>query len=248
MSFLSRHVGDSFDIHITLPAAYDSTNENFPVIYYMDANLKSGAELRKVIDDHNRKGKPIKAIFIGVGHFTNYRELRRRDFITPFENDGKDSLVSHDKYFGQSENFYLYLKNELIPYVEQHYRVTRQRSFIGHSLGGLFAFYCLFRKERLFDDYVALSPALWINYGNIYKFEKKYHWDSASLHANLYLCAGKLEKLNNTLDGARSMHSFLNERKYEGLKFTYKEFAGENHNSEVPLALEMILPVLSTNK
>lgn len=244
ISLSSQQVGDSFDIHITLPPGYNSTQESYPVIYYMDANLKSGKKLRAIIDKFNKKDSPIKAIFVGVGHFSNYRVLRRRDFITPFIKDKNDSLISDDKYFGQSEHFYFFMKQELIPYMEKQYRVTANRSYIGHSLGGLFAFYCLFRKERLFNNIVSLSPALWINHGNIYEFEKRYYQDSSSLHANLYLCVGSQERFNFILSGSRDMHSLLQERNYRGLQFTYHEFEGESHNSEVPLALSMILPQL----
>lgn len=244
LSFPSKQVGDSFDIHITLPPGYDSTQENYPVIYYMDANLKSGKKLRSIIDELSKKDKAVKAVFVGVGHFSNYRVLRRRDFITPFIKDKRDSLISDDKNFGQSEHFYLFMKQELIPYMEKHYRVTVNRSYIGHSLGGLFAFYCLFRKERLFNNIVSLSPALWINHGNIYEFEKRYYQDSSSLHANLFLCVGGQERFNFILNGSRDMHSFLQQRNYHGLQFTYHEFEGESHNSEVPLALTMILPRL----
>jgi predicted alpha/beta superfamily hydrolase len=153
-SFVSKHVGDSFDIHINLPAGYETLQESYPVVYYTDANLKSGKKLRAAIAAFNKE-QPLKAIFIGVGHFSNYRVLRRRDFITPFIKDSNDSLVSDEKNFGQSENFYLFMKEELIPYVEKNYRITSNRSYIGHSLGGLFAFYCLFRKERLFNNIVS---------------------------------------------------------------------------------------------
>jgi uncharacterized protein len=240
----SGFVKDSFDIHIALPAGYDTSVNSYPVIYYMDANLKSGKVLRSIISDMNTSGKPIKAIFVGVGHFSNYRVLRRRDYITPFIKDANDSLISDEKNFGQTENYYQFLKNELIPHIEKTYHTTGHRSYIGHSLGGLFAYYCLFKKDRLFKNYVSLSPALWINYYNIFEFEKKYRRDSASLNATLYMCVGGYERLNKILTGGRKMDEFLKQNTYRQLKYTYKEYKGETHNSEVPLALNEILPHL----
>ena len=237
-------VKDSFDIYITLPPGYNNPTRTFPVIFYLDANLKSGNKLRSIIDEFNKKEQPVNAVFVGVGHFGNYHVLRRRDFITPIINDNNDSLVSDDKNYGQADNFYSFLKKELIPYVEKNYKTSSNRGLIGHSLGGLFTFYCLFRKERLFTNYISLSPALWINHENIYSFEKKYREDSASLHANLYLCAGGAEKFNYILSGAQKMKANLEERPFEGLHFEYEEFAGETHNSEVPLSLNKILPGL----
>ena len=244
VSLQSGFVKDSFDIQITLPPAYRNSSKSFPVIFYMDANLKSGNKLRAIVDEFNQKGKSISAVFVGVGHPGNYHVLRRRDFITPFINDKNDSLISNDKNYGQTENFYLFLKKELIPYIEKNYRVTSNRTLIGHSLGGLFAFYCLLKKERLFTNFISLSPALWINHENIYAFEKKYRHDSISLNANLYLCVGGAEKFNYILTGAKKMKAYLETNSFHGLYFEYHEFAGETHNSEVPLALNKILPKL----
>ena len=245
-TLISQYVKDSFDIHITLPKGYEELREKIPVIYYMDANLKSGSVLRALADSLNKSGNPINAILVGVGHFSNYRVLRRRDFITPFIKNEKDSLISDEKNFGQSENFYQFLQNELIPFIEKNYKASEHnRTYIGHSLSGLFAFYCLFKKDRLFTTHISLSPALWINHDNIYEFEKKYRADSTSLSATLYLVVGGKEKLNFILDGGRNMNRFLSGHPYSNLNFTYKELQGETHNSEVPIALEMLLPTLN---
>jgi uncharacterized protein len=239
----SKQVKDSFDIYISLPDGYGDGDRHFNTVYYMDANLKSGKAIREAILNYRKKGATINAIVVGIGHFGNYRELRRRDLITPFVPSG-DSLVSDEDNFGHCEEFYRFLQQELVPYVEKNYRCTQNRSWLGHSLGGLFAFYCLFKKEHLFRDHVALSPALWINHGNIFQFEKKYYAHSKTLNARLWLCTGTRETMNKILDGGRAMRQHLKDRNYAQLDFRYKEFEGETHNSEVPKALDMILPEL----
>lgn len=241
-TYTSGFVKDSFDIYVTIPANYDSGNQTFPVIFYMDANLKSGKTLRSIINEFANNHQPQNAVFVGVGHTGSYRILRRRDFISP----GIDSsLTNTDKNYGHSDNFYAFLKNELIPYVEKNYKVNHQRSLIGHSLSGLFTIYSLFKKDRLFTNYVALSPSLWVDRRRIYEFEKQYRKDSISLHANLYLCSGTKEKLNYILNGNRDMKTYLEKQPYTGLKLHYYEFEGETHNSEVPVALKEILPTLN---
>lgn len=162
--------------------------------------------------NYRQKGTPVNAIVVGIGHFENYRELRRRDLITPFVKSSKDSLISDEVNFGHCEEFYQLLKQELIPQIEKQYRCNTDRSFVGHSLGGLFAFYCLFKKEHLFRNHVSLSPALWINYYNIYEFEKKYYDYSHTLDATLYLCTGTKETFNKILEGGRAMKDTLDKR------------------------------------
>lgn len=241
----STFVKDSFDIYISLPEGYDTSHVSYPVIYYMDANLRSGKEFRKAVYNARKNGKALPAISVGIGHFRNYRELRRRDLITPFVPAANDSLVSDEDNFGHCEEFYQFLHYELIPFVEKEYRCNSSRSWVGHSLGGLFAFYCLFKGEHLFQNYVALSPALWINHNNVYDFEKKYYKLSTTLNAHVYLCVGTRERFNKILDGARQMKNHLHSRKYNGLNLVYKEYDGESHNSEVAVAFAEILPALA---
>src|SRR4030095_2609697 len=243
----SKFVKDSFDIYVSLPENYEQTDSSFHTIYYMDANLKSGKATRSAILGFRQKHQPINAVFVGIGHFRNYRELRRRDMITPsMPASSGDSLIADGRYYGHCEEFYRFIQAELIPYIESKYRCKKERSWIGHSLGGLFAFYCLYKKEPIFKNYVALSPALWINESNIYQFEKRYRQQSNRLNHTLYLCVGGEETMNKILTCSRRMRDTLEVRKYEGLNFVYKEFEGETHNSEVPLALEIILPKLTS--
>jgi hypothetical protein len=87
ITYNSVFVKDSFDIHITILRDYDKTHHSFPVIYYMDANLYGcQSQIRQIypgetIDDCDKKGQPVRAIFAGVGHFSSYRVLRRMDFV-----------------------------------------------------------------------------------------------------------------------------------------------------------------------
>lgn len=241
-TYTSAFVKDSFDIYVTLPANYDLVNQSFPVIFYLDANLKSGKRLRNIVNEFANSHQPVNAVFVGVGHTGSYRTLRRRDFIIPPGIDS--SSASTNKNYGHSDKFYAFLQNELIPFVEKNFKVNQNRSLIGHSLGGLFTVHALFKKEHLFTNYIALSPSLWVDRRRIYEFEKQYRKDSTGLHANLYLCSGTRERLNYILNGNRDMKGYLEKQSYIGLNLYYYEFEGETHNSEVPIALKKILPKL----
>lgn len=235
----SEHVQDSFELYITLPKKY-STTSSHPVVYYLDANLKSGKALRKVINQKELAGDTVETIFIGIGHIGNYRVLRRRDFVTPHIQQG-DSLYSDETNYGHAQNFYSFLSYELIPLIERNYGISKKRTLIGHSFGGLFAFYSLFQKEQLFQNYVALSPSLWVNDGNIYHFEKKYRKDSAAIDATLFMRAGSRETINKILGACNSMNDFLNKKPYSNLQIDYKILEGETHNSYVEKSLSEIV-------
>lgn len=238
----SNNVRDSFELYITLPKNY-SASSIYPIVYYLDANLKSGKALRKVINEKEMAGDTANTIYIGIGHTGDYRVLRRRDFITPHLGTG-DSLYSDEMNYGHPENFYAFLQKELIPLIEKNYSVSKQRTIIGHSFGGLFAFYCLFHQQQLFQNYVALSPSLWVNYGNIYEFEKKYRKAANTLNAHLYMRAGSNETINKVLPACNKMNSFFLSHPYIGLKLNYKVLEGENHNSHVENSLREIINLL----
>lgn len=111
-------------------------------------------------------------------------------------------------------------------------------SILGHSLGGLFTFYCLFKKEGYFKNYYALSPALWIDKYSIYRFNQL---GGAMPQRNLYFSAGSQETLNHIKNGTAAMEAFLQQQQYASLRFTYTVHEGQMHNSQVALSLHDIL-------
>ena len=233
----SKNVADSFEIYISVPPSFNA-KATYNIVYYCDANLKSGTYLRKLLSTTEYNQHLDNKIFVGIGHIGNYHVLRRRDFILPTIN-GKDT-VGRDKNYGQTEKFYSYLKEELIPSVNVKFKTNADsNSIIGHSLGGLFVFYCLFKADNLFAKYFALSPALWIDNYSIYKFNKI----SGSLPAKkyLYFVSGSEETINKILSGTEDVKLFLDKKKYINLIYEYDVLQSETHNSEVPISLNKIL-------
>lgn len=233
----SHHVEDSFEIYISTPPSFDS-NSTYNTVYYCDANLKSGHFLRNFITDSQYNKNLDHTIFVGIGHIGNYHVLRRRDLTLPPIN-GADT-VSLDKNYGQIQKFYSFVRDELSVTISERFKVNPDsNSIIGHSLGGLFVFFCLFKDDDLFSKYFALSPALWINNYSIYDFNKIHEGFSKEKH--LYFVAGSKETINRILRGTNEAKKFLDKKKYGNLIYEYKILSGQTHNSEVPLSLAEIL-------
>lgn len=232
----STNVKDSFEIYTSLPANY-SAKTKYDVIYYCDANLKSGKELREQIKENKELTKRGNYIFIGIGHIGNYHVLRRRDFILPFITNTDTVPKSRD--YGHIKDFYKFLSDELIRSTESSFKCTTKRTILGHSLGGLFAFYCLFQNDGIFSNYIALSPALWIDDYSIYDFNKLQ--SSVAVKSYLYLSSGSQETINRILAGSNKMDEFLKIKKYEGLRYEYQVHPGKTHNSQVAESLKYIL-------
>ena len=235
-SFYSAIIHDTFDIYINGTGSADRGPRQY--VYYMDAGIKSGKELRKQLGQLKDTGLANR-IFVGIGHRGNFHEKRRRDFIPP--------LFDPDTTHGANiiSPFYLFLSQELIPSIEVRYGPPQERAIIGHSFGGLFVFYALFQPDRLFQRFYALSPSLWVNEYNAFDREKTFFTENKSLDAFLYLSAGGAEKINLILKGNRRMRTLLNTRQYQGLILRYQEFPGKTHNSQVPLSIRYVLKHLN---
>jgi uncharacterized protein len=233
----SKNVGDSFEIYISVPRSF-SPKETYNIVYYCDANLKSGKYLRQLLSTGDYDTTLKNEIFVGIGHTGNFHVLRRRDFILPTIH-GKDT-IGRDKNYGQVENFYAYLKDELIPAVNVKFKTNvDSNSIVGHSLGGLFAFFCLFKADNLFAKYFALSPALWVDNYSIYSFNKI----SGGLPAEkyLYFVSGSEETINKILHGTNEAKLFLDKMRYTNLIYEYDILKDKTHNSEVSVSLDKIL-------
>lgn len=232
----SNFTGDSYEIYVSLPGNFDSSHF-YNVLYYCDANLKSGKLIRKMLSTADENFRLTNSIFIGIGHIGNYHVLRRRDFIQPSIKN--NDTAAKDKNYGQAENFYRFLSEELIASINSKFKTNQEHnSILGHSLGGLFVFYCLFKNDHLFEKYFALSPALWIDKYSIYRFYKK-PAEKGSIRY-LYFASGSKETANHILKGTNEMKTFLDNGKFTDLQYDYKIIASQTHNSEVPFSLEEI--------
>jgi len=230
----STFVKDSFEIYITTTPDRGSGKYD-EVIYYLDANLRSGKLFRQAAEDDRIFFKKA-FVYVGIGHIGNFHQLRRRDFILPFIRNGDTIPKSTD--YGQIEHFYQFLRFELIPFIDSRYPSVGRRSILGHSLGGLFAVYCLFRNEGLFNEHFALSPALWIDDYRIFSFNKIS--DTLAKHSYLFLAAGSKEKHNQILAGFHRLEKFIDQKKYRNLGFDWHIYHG-SHNSYIKKDMQRIL-------
>jgi predicted alpha/beta superfamily hydrolase len=242
--FHSTNVKDSFELYVDFPTNYSPDSSN-SIVFYMDANLKIGKELRRQIKLDENKARLENVIFVGVGHIGDFRKLRRRDFIPPKIENG-NIVAETDTAFGQGDHFFKFLTSELIPYINRTLPNNGFYSFIGHSFSGLFSFYCILQPENPFKNLVALSPSLWVNYNNFFELEIKFkERQKEPLNSTIYHACGSREWASKVRRTSRQMRDTLMSRNYPGLNYIYQEHAGKTHNGVVPISLEYILKEIS---
>ena len=85
---------------------------------------------------------------------------RKRDLTTYHVHSFFGDSISA-KTSGGAENFTKFIGEELLPYIEKEYPVTKYRTIVGHSFGGLFVVNALMHHPDLFTNYLAIDPSLW---------------------------------------------------------------------------------------
>lgn len=228
----SAIVNDSFELYISKSSKADTIKK---VIYYLDANLKSGQALRNTLSKNQFNTNLANIIFIGIGHIGDYKQLRRRDFIP---TDSTNSELK-SQYFGKADSFYHFLSAELIPKINSDYALNKTNNgIIGHSLGGLFVIYSLTKKDSLFNNYHAISPSLWVEHFRIYShFEQNMDFETVK---TLKIYAGSKEKGNRILKGANNFSIILNNKQHLNLMYELKIGSKKNHHTIIPFALQKI--------
>lgn len=228
----SNKTGDTYEIFIRKPKNFDSTKV-YQLVYFTDAGINSGKEILSQPEENIKK-----FILIGIAHKGNWESKRQRDFIP------SDAGGYSNKDFGQASKFYLFMKEELFPYINKKFNKTKSKVFIGHSFGGLLALYMSMKENKLFDHYYAISPSAWANYKELMKIEKQYATKNKSYNSSISIYAGSLEFLNKVLSSSQEFYTTVKGRNYTGLSITRSVISGVNHYGIVPKVVPDILKQL----
>lgn len=226
--FSSTKTGDTYQLIIKRPKGFDSTKA-YHHVYFADAAIKSG---RVILDQPLDSTK--NCILIGIAHKGDWNTKRQRDFI-PSDAGGYNS-----NNFGQASKFFLFMKEELMPYISKRFGKQKTDVFIGHSFGGLLALYVSMKDNSLFDHYYAISPSVWANYYELMKIENDYAEKNKNYNSVISMYAGSLEFLNKVLSSSKEFYDKVKERKYNGLTISRTVVSGVNHYGIVPKVVPLI--------
>lgn len=234
----------TYELYISLPDGYAQSDSTYPVLYITDANTYFG-----MMADMTRNlqwgGEMPETIIVGIGYplsklktdeerWGKWLAWRMRDYTpTSSAQMDKDFGIEGIKS-GGADTFIQFMEQELFPFMEQNYRTkSKDRTYVGFSLGGMLGLYTLFEKPQLFQRYLLGSPSIWYDDKLVLQLEKKYASLSKNLPAKVFLSAGSLEEeinsgmVRNMLELASTMKS----RKYQSFSIETAILEGETHMS-----------------
>ncbi|WP_301927208.1 alpha/beta hydrolase [Ferruginibacter sp.] len=143
--------GASYQIKVGLPSNYNPVVEKYATIYVLDGDEIFDFVANKCQQISNDLGvKNVLVVGIGCG------QDRSLDY-TPT----KINSIS-----GCAPQFLHFIETQLIPKIEQDYKVDTARAsrvILGHSYGGLFGGYAFSIHNKLFGNYILLSPSFWFD-------------------------------------------------------------------------------------
>lgn len=226
---------------------------NYPVLYVLDGDSYFLSLMAMVQQLGVINGNTIFPEMIIVG-ILNSNGNRIRD-LTP----SKSSLFTNS---GGGENFTLFLKNELIPYMDKNYPTAPYRTLAGHSLGGLMVMNTLLKHTSLFNAYIAIDPSmsydngkLLMQSGNILK-QKEFNRISLFLGIANTMKPGMdiayvrkdTTQLTYHIRSILKLRDNLNDTK-SNLKWNSKYYPDDNHASiPLPSAYDGLRYIFRNNK
>lgn len=156
----SATYGGTREINVWLPPGYAESGKTYPVLYLLDGgqaqdfhHISGLAQLGTIV------GTTRDVIVVGVASVD-----RRNELALPTEDP---ELIARYPTQGQSARFRDFLWKEVQPFVEGRFRTNGETALMGESLAGLFVVETFLKEPQLFDAYVAVSPSLWWDGGQL---------------------------------------------------------------------------------
>jgi len=256
-------VGDDYLIYVQLPMSYkQNPDKTYPVWYNTDANRGFPFLANSVTFLTFPPGDIPEMVVVGIGYLTKGMEewaaLRTRD-LTPTQNtetdefwtktlaemSGRTDLTVRS---GGAALFLEFIIQELLPYIESHYRVDPgNRTLGGYSYGGLFTLYALFKNPGIFSKYFAGSPSLHYDNEISFTYENDFAEMHQDLNAEVFITVGGLEG-DIMVNQVQQMTDRLLSRQYPNLKVNLQIFENEDHRSCLGAAFFRAIYVLHKDK
>jgi hypothetical protein len=136
-------------LQVHLPREYEGGAGAFPVAYLLYSDWVEGY-FAQVVNDlyHLAMDRMPPAILVGVPNTQRYRDL------LPWPRPGGQPGE------GQADRFLRFVREELIPFVDGHYRTEPYRIMVGPQTAAVFGLYALLEAPGTFQAFILNDPCL----------------------------------------------------------------------------------------
>jgi len=225
----SKVMGEERTLLISTPPDYARSQDRYPVLYMTDGDAHL-THTRGTVDFLVRNGLMPDVIIVGVTNTNRNRDLTPTHAFRVADDGTRTEIVDS----GGAAKFLSFFAEELIPYVDEHYRTVPYRIFAGHSYGGLFSLCALATRPELFQAFIAASPSL--NFDDEYPLRtlEAFFKDRKELRRTLFVTMANEEAGDPAPTRFDRLKKILGEVKAADFVWDSRLMADETHGT-VPL-------------
>ena len=196
------------------PSYYLHENEKYPVLYMVDAdyNFHYVTGLIELLSSISENIPEMLVVGFSSKGTATYRKQSKPPYAVKDKGTADITL-----------NFF---EKELIPYIEQNYKVNNYKILAGHSIGGLFSTYAMLNKDQLFDAFIAISPSLWWEDEAVKRVTGDKFRDKQQNKANYYITLANEKGM-----GVHGFVELLQSKGPRSLELHFKHFPDESHGT-----------------
>jgi predicted alpha/beta superfamily hydrolase len=165
-------------------------------------------------------------IVVGIINVDRVKDLTPTHSLINFE--GK--VNANYETSGGNEQFLNFIEQELMPYMEAHYKTSPFKILAGHSFGGLTAIHCMLMHPDRFDAYIAISPSLWFGNKYVLRLAEQKLPDLSIKGKKLFYSVGNEDGTfrNDVLE----LDKLFKHNSSKTLEHEYKYYPDEDHMTE----------------
>jgi predicted alpha/beta superfamily hydrolase len=225
----STTLGREYQLAVSLPESYASSQQRYPVVYLLDGDLFFGMAAGLTPGLNWLSNVPeliIVGINYGIQSFQEFFQLRELDFKIPEVKDAPSD--SH------ADRFLAALKQEIIPFIESEYRINpSERIIYGYSSSGFFVIYSLINEPGLFRSYLAGSGDTDLSSPYMRTYDQKLVSREKTDKIDLYLSVGGLEEgsSQSSLSSFQELVAAIKARNYPGVRLITEVYENEGHGA-----------------
>ena len=203
------------ELTISLPPSYSKeTKKSYPLLFLLDGDYLFDP-FQGALSYGNYWDDLPEVIIVGI------KQERERD-----DDCAMDATTGLPDEKG--EDFFEFIGGELMPYIQNKYRVSPFKIIAGHDLTASFMNFYLYKDAPLFNAYISLSPQLALDMETriperLATFKQNIFYYQSSSDGDIRKLKGKITSLDE------NMKAVVN----ENLNYKYDEFKGASHYSLV---------------
>jgi len=153
-SIKSLVLDEEREVFISLPESYKHSSHHYPVIYVMDGEFLFDLT-RSMVEIRAARNYMPESIIVGIPNNTGKRIEMALEL---FDDEGNPFFYGDG--LGQTDKYLKFFRHELIPTIEEQFRVNSHRTIIGMSPSFGPVLQAFWSEPDLFSGYIVLAAEI----------------------------------------------------------------------------------------